>query len=311
MGHLTELFKINEENLSLRKQFLRFSREEIETLRQLQPWAEEYAHQIAKAFYDHQFSFSETLRFFRNYAQQRGVSLDQLRSMLERTQADYFLDIFREASRGGTFGVDYFEKRLRIGQVHDKIDLPQKWYLGSYAYYLDLVRDSIRKSFPDNDLMAIQAYNALSKVFYYDLQAVCDSYLISMVRSFGFDTSTLQVSSRQEDLSDCFGQVKGGVRFALRSTLEASTSLWHASSQLVSASEQTRQATSDIATTIEQVARLSTTQLEQVHRATHAVSEIRQSARQISQGAEQQAQAVANAQTVSQSLNQLMSETAY
>ncbi len=68
MGHLTELFKINEENLSLRKQFLRFSREEIETLRQLQPWAEEYAHQIAKAFYDHQFSFSETLRFFRGYA---------------------------------------------------------------------------------------------------------------------------------------------------------------------------------------------------------------------------------------------------
>ncbi len=310
MGKYTELFRINEQNLGLRKQFIRLTPEQVAVLRQLQPWAEEHASQIAKAFYDHQFSFSETLEFFRNYAQQKGITLDQLRARLEKTQADYFRQIFREASTGGNFGTDYFETRLRIGVMHDVIDLPQKWYLGSYALYLDLVREYLRNTFPENDSFARDAYEAIARVFYYDLQAVCDSYILSMVRSFGYNTDTLTLQSSRQDLSDCFGQIKSSVRSALGATLEASQTLWHASSQLTSATDQTRQATGDIATTIEQVARLSTHQLEQVHRANRSVGQIKQLALQISDGAHQQAQAVANAQAVSQNLNSLMNETA-
>lgn len=311
MGELCKLYRINEENLNLRKQFIRLTREDIEILRELLPWAEEHAPKIARAFYDHQFSFSETRAFFQQYAQQKGITLEQVRARLEKTQAEYFRQIFREAATGGDFGVDYFERRLKIGWIHDQIDLPQKWYLGSYPLYYDLVRAALRESFPERDEFALKAFNAISKVFSYDLQSVCDSYLLSMIRSFGFNTDTFQVSSTRYDLSDCMGQVKARAKEVLSTSQQVSNELHQTSAQLASATDQTRQATQDIATTIEQVARLATQQLQQVHRATQAVAEIRHSAQQIAHGAQQQAQAVQNAQSVTQQLNTLMDETAH
>ena len=311
MGELCKLYRINEENLNLRKQFIRLTREDIEILRELLPWAEEHAPKIARAFYDHQFSFSETRAFFQQYAQQKGITLEQVRARLEKTQAEYFRQIFREAATGGDFGVDYFERRLKIGWIHDQINLPQKWYLGSYPLYYDLVRAAVRESFPEREEFALKAFNAISKVFSYDLQAVCDSYLASMVRSFGFNTDTLQVSSTRYDLSDCMGQVKARVKEVLSTSQQVSNELHHTATQMASATDQTRQAAQDIATTIKQVARLTTQQLQQVHRATQAVAEIRHSAQQIAHGAQQQAQAVQNAQSVTQQLNTLMDETAH
>lgn len=302
-------YKINEENLNLRKQFIGLTREDIAILRDLQPWAEEHAPKIAKAFYDHQFSFSETLTFFRNYAQHKGMSLDQLRARLEQTQAEYFRQIFREAGTGGNFGTDYFERRLVIGVIHDRIDLPQKWYIGSYILYYDLVHQVLRESFPERDEFVSKAFNAISKIFNYDLQGVCDSYLVSMIRSFGYNTDTLQVSSPRYDLSDCMAQVKANVKDVLSTSQKAAYNLRDTSSQLTAGTEQTRQATQDIATTIEQVAQLSTRQLQQVHKATQSINEIRQSAQQIAQGAQQQSQAVQNAQHVTHQLNALMEET--
>lgn len=309
MGTYCQLYHINEENLNLRKQFIGLTREDIAILRELQPWAEEHAPKIAKAFYDHQFNFSETLNFFRNYAQQHGMTLDQVRARLERTQAEYFRQIFREAGTGGNFGIDYVERRLLIGVIHDRIDLPQKWYLGSYTLYSYLVQQALRESFPDQEEFTLKAFNAISKIFNYDLQNVCDSYFLGMIHAFGYNTDTLQVSSPRHDLSDCVAQVKASVKDVLSTSQRVAYDLRDASSQLTAGTEQTRQATQDIATTIEQVARFSTQQLQQVHKATQSINEIRQSAQQIAQGAQQQSQAVQNAQHVTHQLNALMEET--
>ena len=89
MAELCQLYRINEENLNLRKQFIRLTADDVAILRQLQPWAEERASQIAKAFYDHQFTFSETRAFFEKFAQQRGLTLEQLRNHFEKAQAGW------------------------------------------------------------------------------------------------------------------------------------------------------------------------------------------------------------------------------
>jgi methyl-accepting chemotaxis protein len=73
---------------------------------------------------------------------------------------------------------------------------------------------------------------------------------------------------------------------------------------------QTRAATNDIATSIEQLARLSTRQLEQVHQAMHAITGLQQASDQIASGAQQQSQAVQNAQQVVQSLQSLIAQAA-
>jgi methyl-accepting chemotaxis protein len=308
MAELCQHFRINEENLNLRKQFIRLSADDIEILRQLAPWAEERASQIAKEFYDHQFSFSETRAFFEKFAQQRGLSLEQLRNRLEKTQADYFRQIFREAATSGRFSIDYFEHRLKIGKVHDAINLSQKWYLGSYTHYLDLVYTYLQRDFPDNPELVWKAFRAIYTVFNYDIQAVCDSYLLSVWGSVGLDLQRLRANSSRYDLSDCMDQAKSLVQSTLDASLQASGELNQVATQLASATSQTRTATSDIATSVEQLARLATRQLEQVHQAMQAITGLQNASSQIADGAQQQAQAVQNAQQVTQSLQSLMAQ---
>ncbi|GBC93932.1 Methyl-accepting chemotaxis protein McpA [bacterium HR15] len=310
MAELCQLYRINEENLNLRKQFIRLTADDVAILRQLQPWAEERASQIAKAFYDHQFTFSETRAFFEKFAQQRGLTLEQVRSRLEKTQAGYFLDIFREAAKGGHYGTDYFERRLRIGRVHDAIDLPQKWYLGSYALYMDLVRDFLNRDFPENPELVERAFRAICTVFNYDLQSVCDSYLLAVWQSVGLDMARLSLKSSRHDLSDCVEQIKTISRETLLTSQHTCSELNQLAGQLASAISQSRQATTDIATSIEQLARLSTRQLEQVHRTVQAMADIQQASQQVAVGAQQQAQAVQNAQQVAQNLQTLITHTA-
>jgi len=126
---IAESFGIDESSLATRREFIRLGPEESTRLTALIPWARSTAPQIVKEFYDWQFAFGPTRRFFENYAQSGGMSLSQLRQALERTQADFFIQIFEGAEEN--WGLSYFERRLKAGVIHDKINLPFKWYIGS------------------------------------------------------------------------------------------------------------------------------------------------------------------------------------
>lgn len=93
------------------------------------PWATRNAPAIAKEFYDRQFNFGATLAFFQRHAERRGVSIDALRRQLEQTMAGYVISTFEGAKTG--WDVGYLTQRLQVGFVHDRIDLPFKWYIGA------------------------------------------------------------------------------------------------------------------------------------------------------------------------------------
>jgi methyl-accepting chemotaxis protein len=199
---------INESNLNLRRQFVGLTEEDVSLLKQLRPWAERVADAIAKEFYDVQFAFPPTREFFERYAQKKGISLEQLRQGLEKTQAQYFRDIFQEAAEGGRFGTDYFEKRLRIGRVHVAIDLPQKWYIGSYVIYQRLVRRYLQRDFRWRFAFRTRAEEAIFKVFNYDMQAVTDSFLMNLMQTFGVGVETFQITERNVDMTERVGEIQ-------------------------------------------------------------------------------------------------------
>ncbi|GIV19951.1 MAG: hypothetical protein KatS3mg023_1702 [Armatimonadota bacterium] len=215
MDSLCAFMHINETNLNLRKQFVQLTEEDVRILKQLQPWAERVADSIAKQFYDVQFAFPPTREFFERYAQKKGITLEQLRQALEKTQAQYFRDIFQEAASGGQFGTDYFEKRLRVGYVHVVIDLPQKWYLGSYTIYQSLVRQYLRRDFRWKSSFRARAEEAIFKVFNYDMQAVTDSYLMYLMQTFGVDTSDIVVD-QMRDITEHTGQIQRNMQNLLK-----------------------------------------------------------------------------------------------
>jgi hypothetical protein len=67
-----------------------------------------------------------------------------LRQALERVQTGYFAQIFEGAEED--WGVGYFERRLKVGAIHDKANLPFKWYIGSYVEYQRLTSMHLMRS---------------------------------------------------------------------------------------------------------------------------------------------------------------------
>ena len=203
------LYGISEENLRLRREFMNFTSEDVKILAQLYSWAREYGPRIIKEFYDIQFSFPETREFLEKVAQRKGITLDQLRSQVERTQLQYFLDIFEEASRGGNFGVPYFERRLRIGSVHNVLNLPMKWYIGSYGIYMNLVLKYLQKAFKFRPGFRERAMSAIMKVFIYDMQSVFDAFFFDFLKDVDVDIDQIEeAKDPRKDLSDFYAKIK-------------------------------------------------------------------------------------------------------
>ncbi|MEQ1834208.1 MAG: methyl-accepting chemotaxis protein [Candidatus Eisenbacteria bacterium] len=254
MGRLTETYGLNDGNLSLRREFMLFSKADMQVLASLAGWSRTVAPAIAREFYEHQFTFGPTVEFFRNMAAQKGLGMDQLRTALERAQAGYFREIFEEAEKGGSFGPSYFEKRLLVGLVHNKINLPLKWYVGSYALYMELSKKYLRKSFPFKPGLRDKAERALSLAFNYDMQAIVDAFLFDMYRSVGVRLDQIVVSRSEHDLSDTYPQIKGTIQGALLGLSEASVEVSRASRELSAAADQLSTGVQQQASALEETA---------------------------------------------------------
>jgi hypothetical protein len=280
MDRLCDRYRINAANLAARRRFLRFDRRDVAVLRSLAGWARRSAPAIAREFYDVQFAFAPTAEFFAGQSRRLGVGLGPLRQTLEAAQAGYFLRIFEEAAGAGEFGPDFFERRLRVGQAHNVIDLPLKWYVGSYATYMDLVRKHLRRAFFWAPWKVARAERAIFLVFNYDCQAVTDAFFYDYLQSIGFDLERVPIERAEHDLSDHYGELKQAVRAALVETAHAGVQLSAQSRELRAAAESLASGTQEQAAALEQ----TTAALEGVLRAVQSNANEAQEARRLAVG---------------------------
>lgn len=110
--------QITEENVNRRKEFLEFRKEDADALRSLNEVAGKYADPVIEDLYRHFLSFDETQAFFRD---------PKVLERVKQLQKEYFLRL-----TAGDYGTEYVANRLRIGTVHERINLDPKWYLGAY-----------------------------------------------------------------------------------------------------------------------------------------------------------------------------------
>ena len=200
-------FGIDDNNLTVRRQFLRLGDNEANLLTEMLPWAHSIAPTLIKEFYDWQFQFPATRRFFEGQSERRGTSLSSLREHLEQAQIRYFTEIFEGAA--SRWNTAYFEKRLYVGWLHDKIDLPFKWYIGSYAELQHLLAAHLKDSIEDQG-KAIAIERAVGKVFNYDMQAVGDSFLLNTLESMGLSIDSV-VTDAESDRTEHLDQIKGQI----------------------------------------------------------------------------------------------------
>ncbi|MBL8056702.1 MAG: hypothetical protein JNK29_08390 [Anaerolineales bacterium] len=295
---LSQRYRLTEANLAWRKSFVQLTPAEARLLRQLAGWAQRVAAPLAREFYDLEFSQAPARAFFEAYAGQKGMTLEQLRPRLEKTQARYFREIFEEAAGEGGFGVAYFERRLQIGRLHNVINLPLKWYLGSYALYQRLVRKYLQRSYFFRPGFRARAEQAIFTVFNYDMQAVCDAFFYDYLQSIGLDLASVHVPSADEDLSEHYPALKSAVYDVVVETVRTSRRLTEASQALELASRQAGHATSEISSTVQQVARGAAQQTDSISATANSMEQMRRAIAGIAQGAQEQAGAASQTSSV-------------
>ena len=202
-SNLVSKFDVDENNLRIRREFIRLGEEERALCIELIPWMEEHAPKIARDFYDWQFNFSRTKAFFEHMASEKGMSLVNLRVHLEKAQQGYLIGIVKGAQ--STWGPQYFGERLKVGAVHHRINLPYKWFIGSYTDFSELIHKYLKASFDDRDYVDKVQFT-FQKVFNYDLQAIVESTILNAIESFGFDFETI-TTTPETDRSEHLDQI--------------------------------------------------------------------------------------------------------
>ena len=209
--NLNDLVKATDESLVIRREFLRIGEEERKLMISLIPWAQKNSSLIAKEFYDWQFSYGPTLNFFKNYSKEIGMPLEGLRDMLVKAQSGYYLEIFTGAQ--SNWGLEYFSNRLKIGLIHDIINLPLKFYIGSYSEYQSLTSKYLSKQFKSH-VQVSKFERVINKIFNFDMQAITDSFFVSTLVSMGLSFDGIEVT-RQEDRTEKVKEIKSRVKCIL------------------------------------------------------------------------------------------------
>jgi rsbT co-antagonist protein RsbR len=166
-GRMDHLFshelRVSEEEVNRRKEFLEFSQEDADVLKNLREVAQRYADPVIEDLYKHFLSFDETRAFFRD---------PKVLERVKRLQKEYFLRL-----TDGEYGTDYVANRLRIGTVHEHINLAPKWYLGAYNFYLRAVALRLFEVFAKEPKQALNTFLSLMKLVFMDIGLAVDTYV--------------------------------------------------------------------------------------------------------------------------------------
>ncbi|HEY4308468.1 MAG TPA: protoglobin domain-containing protein [Pirellulales bacterium] len=157
-----------------RKSFLGITAHDEQMISALRVRFAEFAPQLAEGFYRHLLSHPETARLLAD---------PQLLARLKVAQMTYFEELV-----SGNYDEEYFEKRVRVGEIHNAVGLEPKWYLGAYNQYVQLAfpffAEQLGAKIPAELL-------ALLKVIFLDIDLALQTY---------FAAATERMRQQKEEL---------------------------------------------------------------------------------------------------------------
>ena len=170
-------------DLQQRLSYLNLTAADVDLLTALRPALERHAAGFVAAFYRNLLSFSPTRELLR----EPGV-----KERLLVKQRDYLLSL-----AGPSFDEAFVAQRRRIGEVHQKIGLEPRWYLGAYALYLSLLTPVIFDIYASDPERAMQTVIALQKLLMLDAQIALEAYIADHESGLEFLTHELETQSRR------------------------------------------------------------------------------------------------------------------
>lgn len=154
---------VTHSEIEKRREFLAIDELDAKRLGEIREFAHENVEGIVEEFYSHLLSFPQTAAFFRD---------PKVLARVKQAQTRYFLDLV-----GGSYGDDYVRNRLKIGRLHQNIDLGFDVYLGAYRRYLDSFLRRLLAAFSNDTEKAIEGYLSMLKLVFLDISLAADTYL--------------------------------------------------------------------------------------------------------------------------------------
>lgn len=146
-----------------RLDFFALTAEDEALLRAMKPLAEGTVDGIVTDFYEHLLRFPPLAQLLR-----------EVPGRIERLKAQqraYFLSL-----TDGHVDEEYFESRLRIGNVHQQIGLEPTWYMGAFALYLRLALRALVTAENDGSRI-LPTVEALIKSVFLDMSLAMHTYI--------------------------------------------------------------------------------------------------------------------------------------
>jgi signal transduction histidine kinase len=163
--------------------YLNLEEADVERLRRLRPLLDKHADAFVASFYRQLLSFGPT----------RDLLADpQVKERLLAKQRGYLLSLGDPC-----FDEAYVEQRRMIGEVHARIGLEPRWYLGAYALYFGLLTPIICDAFSQDPEEASQVVIALQKLLMLDAQLAMEAYIDASEQRLEYLTRELAEHSRQ------------------------------------------------------------------------------------------------------------------
>ncbi len=170
-------------DLNQRLSYLGFEPSDHELLADLRPVLEERADGFVAEFYRHLLSFEPTRRLLRDPA---------VKERLLSKQRDYLLSL-----AGPTLDEAFLARRRRIGEVHERVGLEPRWYLGTYALYFSLLTPMICEACAGDPDRTYRTVIALQKLLMLDAQLAMEAYITRHERELEYLTQELAKEGRR------------------------------------------------------------------------------------------------------------------
>ena len=142
-------------------QMLNLTEDDLKYLKLFKPHVDENIQQIVDAFYRNLGMESSLINIINDYS-----SVERLKVTLKKHICEMF---------AGKIDAEYFVKRKKIAQVHVRIGLKTKWYIGAFqSLLIDFIQ--LVKTHISNDEQRFNTIVAISKILNFEQQVVLEEF---------------------------------------------------------------------------------------------------------------------------------------
>ncbi|NIA21901.1 MAG: diguanylate cyclase [Anaerolineaceae bacterium] len=155
-------FGVSQQDAKTRLAFMDFGRADHQRARTLRDIIAANIDPIVDEFYAHLMKFAELKSF---------LSDRQVLARLKGAQKQHLLSIGKDLDH-----LSYYESRLRVGQIHERVGLQQKWYLGAGVIFFNIIAAKLKDPFAgDTDQLAAHLCT-LKKLLTLDISLAVETY---------------------------------------------------------------------------------------------------------------------------------------